>query len=151
VRVCLYIYSVGLCIDIDRYIIYTNHPHPPPYTPSFPPNQQKNNKNQKPGHSLGGALGVLCVLDLLHLGYPVQASITFGQPRVGNRAVRNIEGEEEESVGRCCVVFVCGWVGLRGEDNSVGGVGVWFMVLSKNICMTARVGGGVLYHAAHLP
>jgi hypothetical protein len=54
------------------------------------------------GHSLGAALGVLCVLDLLRLSYPVQASINFGQPRAGNREVRRGNGGE---VWGC--VYVC--------------------------------------------
>ena len=46
-----------------------------------------------PGHSLGAALAVLCMLDLLSLAYPVRQTITFGQPRVGNKEVR--EGGRE--------------------------------------------------------
>ncbi|GAB5036986.1 lipase family protein [Nannochloropsis oceanica] len=37
------------------------------------------------GHSLGAALAVLCMLDLLALSYPVTQTTTFGQPRVGNK------------------------------------------------------------------
>jgi len=40
------------------------------------------------GHSLGAALAVLCTMDLLSLSYPVQQIISFGQPRVGNKEVR---------------------------------------------------------------
>jgi len=36
------------------------------------------------GHSLGGALAMLCAYALLESGYPVIGVYTYGQPRVGN-------------------------------------------------------------------
>ncbi|TFJ83572.1 hypothetical protein NSK_004678 [Nannochloropsis salina CCMP1776] len=44
------------------------------------------------GHSLGAALAVLCMVDLLSLSYPVRAVVNFGQPRVGNQHVRDAGG-----------------------------------------------------------
>lgn len=41
------------------------------------------------GHSLGGAISVLCMADLMSLGHNVQRVMTFGQPRVGNDQVRH--------------------------------------------------------------
>lgn len=38
------------------------------------------------GHSLGGALAVLCALELNRRKFNVAQVITFGQPRVGNKA-----------------------------------------------------------------
>ena len=38
------------------------------------------------GHSLGGALAVLCAYLLQRQGFPVHSVYTFGQPRVGDRA-----------------------------------------------------------------
>jgi hypothetical protein len=37
------------------------------------------------GHSLGGALAVLCGFFLIRENFPVHSLYTFGQPRVGNR------------------------------------------------------------------
>ena len=42
------------------------------------------------GHSLGGALAVLSALEFARQGFPVAAVITFGQPRVGNAAFRDL-------------------------------------------------------------
>lgn len=36
------------------------------------------------GHSLGGALAMLCALELSGKSFPVKLVVTFGQPRVGN-------------------------------------------------------------------
>jgi predicted lipase len=36
------------------------------------------------GHSLGGALAILCTADLKHLFGTVDLTYTFGQPRIGN-------------------------------------------------------------------
>lgn len=36
------------------------------------------------GHSLGGALAMLCAKALFSAGFPIDAVYTFGQPRVGN-------------------------------------------------------------------
>jgi hypothetical protein len=38
------------------------------------------------GHSLGGALAILCAMEFRRQGIPVSQVITFGQPRVGNAA-----------------------------------------------------------------
>ena len=38
------------------------------------------------GHSLGGALAVLCALELKHQKFNIAQVYTFGQPRVGNAA-----------------------------------------------------------------
>ena len=38
------------------------------------------------GHSLGGALAILCALECWRQALPVSAVYTFGQPRVGNAA-----------------------------------------------------------------
>ncbi len=38
------------------------------------------------GHSLGGALAILCTADLKNLFGNVDLTYTFGQPRVGNQA-----------------------------------------------------------------
>jgi len=38
------------------------------------------------GHSLGGALAILCALEFARQGLPVAGVHTFGQPRVGNAA-----------------------------------------------------------------
>lgn len=37
------------------------------------------------GHSLGGALAILCALEFSRQGLPIAAVFTFGQPRVGNK------------------------------------------------------------------
>lgn len=37
------------------------------------------------GHSLGGALAILCALEFARQGIPITRVVTFGQPRVGNR------------------------------------------------------------------
>jgi hypothetical protein len=42
------------------------------------------------GHSLGGALAVLCALELVREKIPVTGVYTFGQPRVGNRAFADL-------------------------------------------------------------
>lgn len=42
------------------------------------------------GHSLGGALAILCALEFARQKLPVAAVITFGQPRVGNKAFATI-------------------------------------------------------------
>lgn len=41
------------------------------------------------GHSLGGAMGVLCALDLKDIHGRVDELYTFGQPRVGNQNFAN--------------------------------------------------------------
>jgi hypothetical protein len=41
------------------------------------------------GHSLGGALAILCTADLKNLFGTVDLTYTFGQPRVGNQAFAN--------------------------------------------------------------
>lgn len=38
------------------------------------------------GHSLGGALAVLCAMKFYRIKLPLAGVVTFGQPRVGNRA-----------------------------------------------------------------
>lgn len=38
------------------------------------------------GHSLGGAMAILCAADLKNLFGNVDSTYTFGQPRVGNPA-----------------------------------------------------------------
>jgi predicted lipase len=38
------------------------------------------------GHSLGAAMAALCTAELVHSGYKISASYTFGMPRVGNEA-----------------------------------------------------------------
>jgi predicted lipase len=42
------------------------------------------------GHSLGGALAILCALELSREGYNLAQVVTFGQPRVGNKAFKAI-------------------------------------------------------------
>lgn len=42
------------------------------------------------GHSLGGALAILCAWALNRQHLPVRAVYTFGQPRVGNKAFRDL-------------------------------------------------------------
>jgi pimeloyl-ACP methyl ester carboxylesterase len=42
------------------------------------------------GHSLGGALAVLCAFEFARQHLPVRAVVTFGQPRVGNAAFRDL-------------------------------------------------------------
>lgn len=37
------------------------------------------------GHSLGGALAILCAAELMHTFGKVDYVYTFGQPRVGNK------------------------------------------------------------------
>lgn len=41
------------------------------------------------GHSLGGAMAVLCALDLKELHGKIDYLYTFGQPRVGNQKFAN--------------------------------------------------------------
>ena len=38
------------------------------------------------GHSLGGALAIICALDLSMMNLPIAGVYTFGQPRVGDAA-----------------------------------------------------------------
>jgi pimeloyl-ACP methyl ester carboxylesterase len=42
------------------------------------------------GHSLGGALAILCALEFSRQKLPLALVVTFGQPRVGNAAFRDI-------------------------------------------------------------
>lgn len=42
------------------------------------------------GHSLGGALAILCAIELSRQKLPIASVVTFGQPRVGNAAFRDI-------------------------------------------------------------
>lgn len=59
------------------------------------------------GHSLGGALAVLCAMDL-HLAYSVMQMhlVTFGQPRVGNRRfAQHLNKLEMESHGKLFQYF----------------------------------------------
>jgi triacylglycerol lipase len=47
------------------------------------------------GHSLGGALAMLCAAMLKHHGFSVAGVITFGQPRVGSAVFRDIYNDSE--------------------------------------------------------
>jgi len=47
------------------------------------------------GHSLGGALAVLCALEFKRQKLPVAEVITFGQPRVGNQVFADIYDASE--------------------------------------------------------
>lgn len=42
------------------------------------------------GHSLGGALAILCAFELKRQGFCIAQVYTFGQPRVGNAAFRRL-------------------------------------------------------------
>jgi hypothetical protein len=42
------------------------------------------------GHSLGGALAILCALEMYRQSVPIAGVYTFGQPRVGNKIFQNI-------------------------------------------------------------
>jgi len=42
------------------------------------------------GHSLGGALAILCALEMYRQKVPIAAVYTFGQPRVCNRIFQNL-------------------------------------------------------------
>jgi triacylglycerol lipase len=59
------------------------------------------------GHSLGGALAILCAWLLRNQGYRVESVYTFGQPRVGNKAfARNYDRSLRERTFRF----------IKGED-----------------------------------
>jgi hypothetical protein len=45
---------------------------------------RKDYKTRITGHSLGGAMACIFMMDLLHDGVPVDQVVTFGQPRVTN-------------------------------------------------------------------
>jgi len=44
----------------------------------------KDYKTRITGHSLGGAVACVLMMDLLHDGYPIDKVLTFGQPKVTN-------------------------------------------------------------------
>ncbi len=50
------------------------------------------------GHSLGGALAILCALEFHRQGLPVAGVFTFGQPRVGNKTFAVIYNEALKDV-----------------------------------------------------
>lgn len=50
------------------------------------------------GHSLGGALAILCALELHRQKIPVAGVVTFGQPRVGNKTFALIYNEALKDV-----------------------------------------------------
>ena len=77
------------------------------------------------GHSLGGALAVLCAVDLLDEGYELDGVVTFGQPMVGRE---ELAGHLDRVLDRRFVRFMNGsdLVPRVPPHFTHGGSLVWF-------------------------